>query len=273
MIKSLSTAVDNPDSARIFVRDLAASARSIDANLLVTMLTAAPMISSHIAPLGGLYLPEAELRADAREDMRSLRTGIGDDQHVTIGGYYGDIAWLAHELRNSEAVVDLIVIGPASGWDVAWLRRNVIETLLLASGTPLLLLPEHKGLPEISRATLGWKPSGEAVRAARDLMALAEPGAHFDLVTVTHEGMAETDRGNERCAMADYLTSHGFDVECHFTNDGGTTAEQLQRFASVHKSDVLAIGAYAHSRVREILLGGVTRSLVDDARIPLLMSR
>jgi len=273
MIKSLSTVVDNPDKAQTFVRDLAASARAIEADLLVTMLTAAPMISPHIAPLGGLYLPEAELRADAREDMLLLRTGLENDQHVTIGGYYGDIGWLAHELRNSEAVVDLIVIGPASGWEVGWLRRHVIETLLLASGTPLLLLPENSRLPKISRATLAWKPSGEAVRAARDLMALAEPGAHFDLVTVTHESAAEADHGEERCAMADYLTSHGFDVECHFVDDEGTTAEQLQRFAGAHESDLLAIGAYAHSRIREILLGGVTRFLVADARVPLLLSR
>jgi nucleotide-binding universal stress UspA family protein len=273
VIKSLSTVVDSPDKAQGFVRDLAASAREMQADLLVTMLTAAPMISPVIAPLGGLYLPEAELRADAREDMLLLRAGLKDDEHVTIGGYYGDIGWLAHELRNSEAVVDLTVIGPAITWEVAWLRRHVIETLLLASGTPLLLLPESSWLRKISRATLAWKPSGEAVRAARDLMALAEPGAHIDIVTVSHEDVAESDRGGGRCAIADYLTDHGFDAECHFINDGGTTAEQLQRFALTHKSDVLAIGAYAHSRIREILLGGVTRFLTDDARVPLLMSR
>jgi len=111
------------------------------------------------------------------------------------------------------------------------------------------------------------------VRAARDLMALAEPGAHFDIVTVNHEAATESDRHGGRCAIADYLTRHGFDAACHFINDGGTTAEQLQRFALTHKSDVLAIGAYAHSRIREILLGGVTRFLVHDARVPLLMSR
>jgi len=273
MIKSLSTVVDSPNEAQTYVRDLAASARRMKADLLVTMLTAAPMFSPSIAPFGGLYVPEAELRADAREDILLLRTGLTDDPHVKIGGYYGDVGWLVHELRNSEGVVDLIVIGPASGWEVGWLRRRTIETLLMASGTPLLLLPEGQKLRKIARATLAWKPSGEAVRAARDLMLLAEPGAHFDIVTVTRGEMAGADRREGRCAIADYLAARGFETECHFIDIGGTTAEQLQRFALSHKSDVLAIGAYGHSRIVEILLGGVTRMLIDDARVPLMMSR
>lgn len=273
MIKSLSTVVDSPARAQTFVHDLATSAAEIQAGLLITMLTAAPMIAPSIAPFGGLYLPEAQLRADARQDMLTLRTAIDDDRHVSIGGYYGDIGWLAHELRNSEAVVDLTVVGPSAGWDVDWLRRRTIETLLMASGTPLLLLPEGAKLKKIARATLAWKPSGEAVRAARDLIAIAEPGAHIDVVTVTHEGAAEAPSQETRFAIADYLASHGFAAKCHVINGGGTTTEQLQRFAVTHRSDVLAIGAYAHSRIVEILLGGVTRTLVDDARVPLLMSR
>jgi nucleotide-binding universal stress UspA family protein len=273
MIKSLSTVVDNPDKALAYTRELATSARGIQANLLITMLTAAPMISASLAPLGGLYLPEANLREDAREDMRLLRAAMEDDPKVTIGGYYGDISWLAHELRNNETVVDLTVIGPPPTWQVGWLRRHVIETLLMASGTPLLLLPEGGQLHKIARATLAWKPTGEAVRAARDLMVLAEPGAHFDIVTVTRDDKAEADQQKGRCAIADYLAAHDFEVECHFISDSGTTTEQLQRFALAHESDVLTIGAYAHSRIRDIVLGGVTHTLVGDARVPVLMSR
>lgn len=273
MIKSLSTVVDSPDLGLTHVVALAAAARQLDASLLVTMLTAAPMMTAKIAPFGGLYLPEAELRADAREDMMRIRTGLAvDDGRVTIGGYYGDVSWLARELRNCESVVDLTVIGAPDGWEVGWLRRHVIETLLMSTGTPLLLLGKGQTVRRITRAVLAWKPSGEAVRAARDMMALAEPGAHIDIITVA-EDAADQDGSREACPIADYLRAHGFVAECHFINGEGSTDDQLQDFARTRNADVLAIGAYAHSRVREILLGGVTRSLIDDARVPVLMSR
>jgi hypothetical protein len=271
MIKKLGTVVDSPDKARNHLVTLSDFVRSADADLLVTMLTKAPMLSTALAPFGGLYLPEAELRRDSYDDLVRIRGYLGGDEpHITIGGYYGDVSWLAHELRNNELVVDVTAIGAESTWDVPWLRRHVIETLLMATGTPLMLLPEGGRFPGCRRAVLAWKSSSEAVRAARDLIALADVGAHIDIVTVTDHA---DDKPAGHCGIADYLAAHGFQTECHLVAGEGSDAEQLHRFAIGTGADLLAIGAYAHSRFREILLGGVTRTLLEKADIPVLMSR
>ncbi|MFD2427791.1 universal stress protein [Sphingobium scionense] len=54
---------------------------------------------------------------------------------------------------------------------------------------------------------------------------------------------------------------------------GRTVSDALEEFTSASGADLLAIGAFAHSRVRDIFLGGVTRHLLQDVRIPLLLSR
>lgn len=275
MIKHLATVVDDPDLAQAHVRMLAESAREIGADLAVTMLTAAPMVAAELAPFGGLYLPEAELQADARKDMMALRADLGKaGNRVSIGGFYGDVSWLAHELRNADNIADLIVIGPAASWSVPWLRRHTIGTLLMTSGTPLLLLPEGHKLGPIQRAVLGWKASSEAMRAVRDLMFVAQPGGRIDIVSVEKETQDEEDEDLSGCAgVAAYLESHGFEVACHNVAGSNWTSDQLQLFAVDGGADALVVGAYAHSRIHEILFGGVTRSLISMSRLPVLMSR
>ncbi|WP_404710390.1 universal stress protein [Sphingomonas sp. MMS24-J13] len=274
MIKSIATFIDDPVGSEVFLKRLAARSRAMNADLSVTIFTPAPMISTALAPMGGLFLPESDLRADAAQDAQQVRTLLaGDDERVTLSSIYGDISWLAHDLRRNDVIADLIVFGAPSTWRVHWLRRRAIETLLLAGGTPLLLLPDDGELAPIRRATLGWLPSAEAVRVAHDLVALAEPRATVDVVTVGVDPERDTGNTAERCPMADYLAGHGLDTSCHWIENERGEDEQLQNFALAAQADVLAVGGFGHSRIREILLGGVTRSLVDNPRVPVLMSR
>jgi nucleotide-binding universal stress UspA family protein len=273
MIKHLATVVDDPDLAREHVRAAVRSAHAIHADLAVTMLTAAPMIAAELAPFGGLYLPEAELRADAREDMMRLRGHLNaSDRHIKIGGFYGDVSWLAHELRGADDIADLILIGPAASWSIPWLRRHTIGTLLMTAATPLLLMPAGHSFAPIRRAVLGWKPSAEATRAMRDLMALAEPGAHIDIIMVEKHAENDDELAGSR-GVAAYLESHGFEVACHSVGRELSTADQLQYYTLDTEADLLAVGAYAHSRIREVLFGGVTRDLISAARVPVLLTR
>ncbi|MGE3745257.1 MAG: universal stress protein [Sphingomonadaceae bacterium] len=74
--------------------------------------------------------------------------------------------------------------------------------------------------------------------------------------------------------IARHLARHGFKVEVHVISAGGQrTSAALQAFAHDAGAELLAIGAFAHSRIRDILLGGVTRDLIDDVTLPVLMSR
>jgi nucleotide-binding universal stress UspA family protein len=174
-------------------------------------------------------------------------------------------------MHKTDDIVDLFVVGAPSIWSIHWLRRRAIESLLLGSGTPLLLLPEEARLPQIDRAVLGWRLSAESIRMAHDLAMLAEPGAHIDIVTIG-EPAAEGRTRLARYGIIDFFTAHGFEAECHWMDDGRAVKEQLQDFALAAHADVLAVGGFGHSRIREIFLGGVTHALVAAPRLPVLLT-
>lgn len=272
MIRSISTVIDDPDKGKVFLRELLERVRAEDIYTYLTLMTPAPMLSTRIAPFGGLYIPEAELRSDALAAIASVRAAARTDHdRMLVKGIYGDVSWLAHDLRNDDDLADLAVIGPEQSWNVPWLRRQAIETLLLASGTPLMLLPDGRTLPPLRHIVLGWKPSAQAVHAARAVVALAEPTARIEIVTVG-SAPAESDRGPQaRCGVADYLRRHDFEAECHWIDGSESEATTLQDFAIDRGADLLAIGGFGHSRIREIVLGGVTRDLICHCRLPVLM--
>lgn len=272
MIRTISTVVDEPGRAQRFLGSVLEHARARNIYTYLTVLTAAPLVAAELAPLGSLYIPENELRADAFEAIAALRAAIGGDRDtLLVKGIYGDVSWLAHDLRNDDDIADVAVIGPEDSWAVPWLRRRTIETLLMGSGTPLMLLPEGPGLPEFNRIVLGWKPSAQATRTVRAIVALAEPGAKVDIVTVGTKPAEEARTPQSHCGVADFLARHGFETECHWIEGEHSDAASLQDFATEVGADTLAVGGFAHSRVREIILGGVTRSLVRRARLPVVM--
>ena len=273
MIRSISTVIDDPDKGQAFLCELLERARAADIYTYLTLMTPAPMLSTRIAPFGGLYIPEAELRSDALAAIASIRAAAGADyDRLLVKGIYGDVSWLAHDLRNDDDIADLALIGPEETWNVPWLRRQSIETLLLASGTPLMLLPQGRTLPALRHIVLGWKPSAQAVHAARAIVALADPAARIEIVTVG-AAPAESDRGPKaRCGVGDYLRRHGLEATCHWIEGADCEATALQDFAIERGADVLAIGGFGHSRVREIVLGGVTRDLIGHCRLPALLA-
>jgi len=141
---------------------------------------------------------------------------------------------------------------------------------LMASGTPLLLLPPGRSIRNVGHAVLGWKPGPTAMRALQNLVRLAAPGARIDVVAIKH-GLADQPETALEPVLA-LLHRHGFSVEGHALDRSGKAQDGLTSFALDRGADLLVVGGFAHSRMREIVLGGVTRSLIDDPRLPVLMA-
>ena len=272
MIRSISTVIDEPENGHDFLCALLERTREDEIYTYLTLMTAAPMVSSRIAPLGGLYIPESELRADALAAIARVRAATrADEARMLVKGIYGDVSWLAHDLRNDDDIADLAVVGSEESWSVPWLRRQAIETLLLGSGAPVLLLPHGRTLPPLRHVALGWKPSAQAVHAARSIVALAQPGAKVEIVTVGTQPPRSESEPEGRCGVAEFLNRHGFETERHWVSGPHSEEVMLQDFALGSGADTLVIGGFGHSRVREIVLGGITRELVHHCRLPVLM--
>ncbi|GAA0296797.1 universal stress protein [Sphingomonas oligophenolica] len=237
------------------------------------MLTAGPMMFPALAPYTSLYLPEIALRDDGEAELSRVRAQVAAAaDRVNVWGFHDSIGWLAADVRDSRQIADLIVIGASDAWLHGWLRRRMIETLVLSAGTPLLLLPPSGWSGKVGHAMLGWKPSAHANRVVHDLVALAEPGARIDIVTIGRAVEPEPDSVVPGSGIVRHLTRHGFAVELHRLDEDGVEADQLSAFAIDRGADLLAVGGFAHSRVRDIVLGGVTQGLIEKTELPVLMA-
>jgi nucleotide-binding universal stress UspA family protein len=272
MIKDVLAIVDNAEQSAPFVHAVLEFARVQGAHVAIAALTGGPYIAQGLLPLGGAYVPDETLACDSEQKVNALCDQVAASScAVSVFGLHDDIAWLAGDLRRSRQIADLILIGAPEYWQNPWLRERVIETCILSSGTPTLLMPLESRLATVRRAVLGWKPSPEAIRAVHDLVQVCEPGAHIDIVIATQGGQGGAERDGHEVQR--HLLRHGFDVAVHvIANDGRDDAEVVRGFAMRAQADLLAVGGFGHTRIREVILGGVTRELVRDAAVAVMLS-
>ncbi|MGC8476759.1 MAG: universal stress protein [Acetobacteraceae bacterium] len=207
----------------------------------------------------------AEIEAGFRAGLE--RAGVSGDWRAVPGPVGPAIAAAARH-------VDLTVIGqddpdhrtPPAG-------RHMIEDVLLAAGRPLLLLPYAGRFPVIgSRVLIAWTPTREAARAVGDALGLIEPDAQVTVLTVARPGAAADDVPGAEVAA--HLARHGLSVTAARSVSDGQIheADLLLSYAADIGADLLVMGGYGHSRVRELTLGGVTRSVLRHMTLPVLMS-
>ena len=161
-------------------------------------------------------------------------------------------------------MADLVVVGSPDNWVSNQLRRNIVRALLEQAPAPLLLLPAGRSVHQIGHAALAWREGPHAMRAARELVRLAAPGAKVDVIAISR------DRDCDVTPIVDYLNRHGLSAEPNVLAPAGHTARRFETFALERGADVLACGAFDHSPTREALFGGVTQTLIADPRIPIL---
>jgi nucleotide-binding universal stress UspA family protein len=170
---------------------------------------------------------------------------------------------------------DLIVIGQLDAYDAqAGLLRARPEDVTMLAGRPVLVVPFTGAFePTGTRVLVGWDASREAARAVGDAMPLL---AGAEAVTVLTIDAEESPFGHGQIPGADialYLARHGVKAEVERTVSAGIgIGNTLLSRAADYGADALVMGAYGHSRVRELLLGGTTRTVLTSMTLPVLMS-
>jgi nucleotide-binding universal stress UspA family protein len=188
---------------------------------------------------------------------------------------YRDLSWLSGSVAQRARYSDLTVIGPEL-MQKRKLKTAAIEGSLFSSGKPALLIPAGKTATlKPQRVMVGWDSRVEAVRAVRESLDMLVGAKEVLLALVEPEEGEMFGQGAEPGAdVAAYLARHGARVTVErLPRSGRTTAEVLNRRATDMAADLIVMGAYGHSRARERLFGGVTKSMIDDAPAPVLMAR
>lgn len=149
--------------------------------------------------------------------------------------------------------------------------RGLIEAVLMESGRPLIVVPPGREAFASDRIIVAWDGSAKAARALNDALPFLRAATQVDLVGVTGEkDLAHTVPGAE---IAPHLTRHGVTVNVlALPAIGGDVAETLSKHAHLTQADMIVMGAYVHSRLREMVLGGTTQSLLAKAPVPLFLS-
>ena len=143
-------------------------------------------------------------------------------------------------------------------------RRSLVEGLVFGAGRPVLLLPETatRALSaSFDTVAVAWDHSRPAARAVADALPLLERAKRVRVVTVVDEKrLAKPHSGVELCK---HLARHGVEVTFDAVEaKGRAIGDALEAHAVERNVDLLVMGAYGHSRLREFILGGATRSIL-----------
>jgi nucleotide-binding universal stress UspA family protein len=166
---------------------------------------------------------------------------------------------------------DLSIVGQAEP-ETSGVEEIIAESALFESGRPVIIVPYiQKGPLKLDRVMVCWDGSRTATRAIADAMPLLRRSGRVEVVIVANErGKKDEIEGAD---MGAHLARHGLNVEVNRTALGDIdVADVILSHAADAGSDFIVMGGYGHSRLREFVLGGVTRSIMRSMTAPVLMS-
>ena len=273
------------------IKDLAVAYNgSQNADIAVDL--AVQMCRKYGAWLTGVYVSrpvefegrvERWITPDVMEMLRRAQTetagGIEASfrERAQANGFNGPVEWVALGGQPNGALArqaryhDILLLGQFS--DPGDAGRPVrAEDLVFRAGKPLVIVPNNYNVRPFSEyAVVAWDGSRPSARALSDAMQILETKARIDLVCVT----ASDDDGGPRSAphIIRHLERHGVDarqIVLRATREG--VGGTLLGYCEENAPDILVMGAYNHAKLREDLFGGVTRHVLQNLNVPILMS-
>ena len=147
-----------------------------------------------------------------------------------------------------------------------------VEGALFGSGRPMIVVPYiHQGPIKLDRVAVCWDGSRAAARAIGDAMPILKKAKAVDIVMVTKERAKSDDVPG--ADLATHLARHNLPVELHRLSAGNMDVfYTILSYVADAGTDFIVMGGYGHSRLREFVLGGVTRGILKSLTLPALMS-
>jgi len=195
-------------------------------------------------------------RRDVSTEFRVIRRG-GPNEDLILSSLHSD----------------LVVIGQRELQELPGYLSP--ESLLLASGAPILVVPSGwKSQPIGNKILVAWNATREARRAVADALPFLVAAPSVTLLVVDSNKRADRHGEEPGADIALYLARHGAHVEVEqVSSRGSPVADIILSYAAAHGVDLIVIGAYSRARSVEVVFGGVTRTLLKQAPVPILMSR
>jgi nucleotide-binding universal stress UspA family protein len=197
------------------------------------------------------------------------RTNLGYEQRLVMAQTLTACDLAVLEARH----VDLTVMARPSKQGTGF-RHEVLEAILMESGRPLLLIPPGwKPDGAVKTVFVAWNAGREAARAVGDAADWLEAASKIVIGTVDAKPGPRGHGEAPGVDIATHLARHGHAVELRNIDSlGAATGDALLDAADAVGADLIVVGGFGHPRLQQALFGGVTRTIVETARVPLLMS-
>lgn len=285
-IKTILVPVDGTDTAKQVLQNALSVCRGLSAHVEVLHVRAD---SKNAVPLlgegmSGAMIEEMIDLADKEADLRAEKARAIFDEAIrqyeipiidTPETDGPSVAWIDRTGREDEVtaqlgrLADLIVVGrPTPETDVS--SRMTLNAAIRETGRPVLVVPPGQPKPLGKKIAIAWNGSAEASRSVRLAMPFVE--AADEVFIFTAEGGAT--RAIAADELANYLAWHGIRARTRtFEIADRVGGEELVRECDQVGADLLMMGAYTQSRVRQLIMGGVTSHVLSCADLPVVMAR
>jgi nucleotide-binding universal stress UspA family protein len=254
------------------------------------LASAIGLAADHRAHLVGLFTrpphvtpPAIVGRAASAAFLREMEAGLRDQEQVVKAEFDNAVAkaglsaeWLHHDgeimdgLAYNSHVSDLLVVSQTPAETVEdILTGNRPDHAMLVAGCGTLIVPHREAPVQIGRQVLiAWERTREACRAVHDALPILRRAASVTILTCR----ASRERPGQ--VLRAQLERHG--VRAEVRADYGKSdevGEIIVEHAAELSADLIVMGGYGHSRLREMVLGGTTQYMLSRSTVPLLMSR
>jgi nucleotide-binding universal stress UspA family protein len=283
MISSILVHVDETRHCPSRLALAAAISRRFDAELVGLFVVPPPTVPPLLSDDVGATCSERFAR------HRQSTMARAEEHFAALKRQYPAAAWRVGESKGfgdvASAIIregrraDLIIMGQSNA-DSALPEGSgmAVQDVMMASGKPVLIVPHAGHFPDVGRRPLvAWTESREAARALHDALPLCRDADKIHLLEVGPAGAPPEEVALRKAGLESvrrYVEAHGLSATTDYepATTLMTEASLILTRAEYHAADLLVMGGYGHSRLQELMLGGMTRSVLSSMTLPVLMS-
>lgn len=274
-IKNILVHIDHSEACELRVKAAIDLAKNNDARLSALFVVPDYFVPSYV---------EAQISADiisqisdeaishAKETQSKIKAMVTDaglelDSYIEEGNIIGILSDYA---RYS----DLVILGQSQPDDPDNISEGLADHLVIEGSAPCLVIPYIGTRPTLGkRVLIAWNESRESARALRDSLPLLQKADQVSVLLIKHKSHNEDHTAMQEKVILSYLADHGISGKISICVDNHLDpGDTMLAQASDNDCDLIVMGAYGHSRLREMVLGGVTRHLLKEMTVPIFIS-